>query len=504
MNSEQISKISKDKTSPFLSLDALSISNDFKSWLVDRGVDTYEGSSFTLVTDLYAQYLMQSGYIANMMLSESNILRSKIWENKASLSSTTGYLPYRKKPSTSEVTLSGIGFWNKFTTQFTGLKNGQIFQFVLQENLSINTSGTVAVSLKQGTWETYSYNISDESFSKLKIYDKNIDISSLRVYVYSSNTTTEKLEYTRFTNVSSMYDSVYYVVIDSDGYYNIMFGDKLTNNKPNIGSRVYIEYIQTKGLEGNGCNTIMSRSEGLFVDTYTTSNYGDDQESLESITINNLYANNNTSITNQYKNILKNIGVYDVIAIDGMQLEPKEYGIVYVYVADERIDVIQKYLNDNRINPGIIIVNKARELNIDVYATFSSRYDKELMLMDLSDFEKTYNTTVVGKLKDEFSPTKLIYNMTEKLPYTISNISIDYNIAFKETSRIKSIEYVETLDFSIDGLFVKTDTRSYVGVGNTFSYVDESSNTFSIKDVPLTTVVSKDSIWIPKISIHLV
>lgn len=479
---------------PFLTLDGISISNSFKQWLQEKGIDGYEGSSFTIVTDLLGQYLMQNAFIANFAMNESNVFRSTIWANKASLSSRMGYTPYRKKCAKTQVEIeiqsdSQVTLFKKDLV-FTGLKNGQLYKFVLPENVSniFSSASTkyITTTLYQGEWTYYSYNVDDVGFSEFKIHDKSIDISTLKVYVYPSNRNDHYIEYQRINEYSLINDPLYYLSIDSEGFYNLSFGDYKLGHRPTMGSRIYIEYISTEGINGNDCTHISTtdtyQGMPIKIKNYSVPSGGDDLESLESINLNNLFNSKATATDLKYRRLITSrFGTIEMNILDGDTLPTPVYGVIYVIVpSNQDTALIQQFLNDHKVSSGIVKVIEAKDVLVKPMVYVYNQSNKtnteyvEWINNKISEYNHQYSRIDQGFYPSEFS------KFIDHTGVLIINIDYEYTLRLDPVEFIPNLTYSQYLNVPFTVSQVKYGDATIPVLNNKFDYQYNGQHYFTI------------------------
>lgn len=436
---------------PFLNYDGRDSGREFRKWLKENSTVfkdyNFEGSGVTAITDILGQYLMQDAFIANVSYNESSLLRSKVWVNKASISSSKGYTPHKKLGarvhcdilvnSTTNVTLEPRGYI------FIGHKENNTIPFVsLKKQVSIKQTDEIQlfkdVELVEGTWENFSYQVKDLGFPRYTIPEKDVDISTIKVYVYPSGSKSG-VEYQRIQHISDIYNSGYILVLGSDNKYHIVFGDDKIGNKPGLGSTIYVEYVKSLGEEGNSINNISLTTpiEGKSVNRIKA-NYnsygGSNLESLDSIEMNSVMNSSFIEGSIYYKNLLKTKfpQLTDIIIIDGEDFSPIRYGVVYVYVTIGNENVLPllksqiiKTLEKYKLTPCIFVLNDPKLIEIDVY--FDIDVDKNLYEDNIE--VKEYITSSIieysklnyGKISSSFYPTELIHHILS----TVKHIKIN-------------------------------------------------------------------------------
>ena len=478
----------KNKDAPFLNYDGRDAGREFRNWLNEnsttfKGIN-FEGSGVTAITDILGQYLMQDAFIANVSYNESSVIRSKIWANKASAASAKGYTPHKKVGSriSCNILLDSDGpvTLSKRNSIFVGHKNNNTYPFVALSNKnSTKYSETQQimndVELVQGTWENFSYKVTDPGFSRFTIEDDYIDISTINVYVYESKTSKVGTKYKRVKHISDIYMSSYLLVLNSENKYSIVFGDDKLGNRPTTGSLIYVEYVKTVGSDSNDISkiTIPTKINDKTVNSIT-SNYtsfgGSDRDSMQSIEMNSMMNSSFIDAKTYYFNLLKTEfpQLNDIIVIPGEEMDQKRYGVTYIYATignqallpalkEKMIQMLEQY----KINPCIFIINDPEFVSIDLLLNFEylETYlkGKEEIRNEIEDIIADYSSEHYGKISSSFYPSELthyilsniddiklidtMYTYTIKLPYSNPGINATYSVEVPKNVNVSKITF---------------------------------------------------------------
>lgn len=227
----------------------------------------YEGSTINTIIDLLVRNTFYSAYAANMIATESFLDSAKIRANVVSHAQKLSYIPKSKVASTmivdiiikadNETTQNIIEIPKGFS--FAKKINSISYRFVTTESYNAVLDGDSYVAknviLKQGILisERFVYKDLD-----IIIKNKNVDISTLKVYV-SKPTATTKDEYHLQKNIikSNKNDLNYFVFENTKGTHTIQFGRNVLGKSPDFGDIVTVEYIVCEDDHANGLDSII-------------------------------------------------------------------------------------------------------------------------------------------------------------------------------------------------------------------------------------------------------
>ena len=358
----------------FTNLDFNDLRTQIKNYLRSNSSFTdfdFEGSNFSILIDTLAYNSYITSYNTNMAVNESFIDSATLRENVVSLARNIGYVPRSKKSSTAKVNFS-VDITGKPVQSVklhkgivaVGSISGGNYIFSIPDDVTStpDPSGIVSfneLSIYEGTYLTKTFKVNDSlPNEKYIIPNENIDTSSIRVTV-TSNIVENYVPYTNIFDVNK--DSRLFLVQEiEDEKYQILFGDNTLGKKPKDGSTVEVSYIVTNGIEGNdaanfnfsGKLTYMlggietSIDDGVSsLSTLQASENGDDIESIDNIKYlaPRVYASQYRAVTpNDYTSLIPFLypNVDSVSAYGGEELDPPQYGKVYITVKPKNGEIL--------------------------------------------------------------------------------------------------------------------------------------------------------------------
>ena len=358
----------------FTNLDFNDLRTQIKNYLRSNSSFTdfdFEGSNFSILIDTLAYNSYITSYNTNMAVNESFIDSATLRENVVSLARNIGYVPRSKKSSVAKVNFS-VDITGK-PVQSVKLHKGIIavgsisggnYIFSIPDDVTSTPDPNGIVSFNdlliyEGTYLTKTFKVNDSlPNEKYIIPNENIDTSSIRVTV-TSNVVENYVPYTNIFDVNK--DSRLFLVQEiEDEKYQIVFGDNTLGKKPSDGSKIEVSYIVTNGIEGNdaanfnfsGKLTYMLGGVETSIDdgvsslsTLQASENGDEIESIDNIKYlaPRVYASQYRAVTpNDYTSLIPFLypNVDSVSAYGGEELDPPQYGKVYITVKPKNGEIL--------------------------------------------------------------------------------------------------------------------------------------------------------------------
>ena len=360
----------------FTNLDFNDLRTQIKDYLRANSTFTdfdFEGSNFSILIDTLAYNSYITAYNTNMAVNESFIDSATLRENVVSLARNIGYVPRSKKASIAKVSFSvDVSNINAKTIKLHkglvavgNVQNGS-YMFSIPDDITANAdiNGLVTfdnITLYEGTLLTKQFTVdSSQTDAKYILPNVNIDTSSIRVEVLNANGINET--YTKYENIFQVdSDSRLFLVQEiDDEKYQLLFGDGTLGKKPGStksvptghGSTIKSSYIVTNGEAGDGAaNFVFSGkltymlgggnvdiTSGIsLLTTVQSSENGSEIESLDSIKYlaPRVYASQQRAVTaNDYISLIPSLfgNVESVSAYGGEELDPPEYGKVYITI----------------------------------------------------------------------------------------------------------------------------------------------------------------------------
>lgn len=241
----------------------------------------YEGSAINTMIDLLTRNTHYIAYMANMVGTESFLDSAQLRANIVSHAQKLSYVPKSRTASTMVVDIEVIpstapapGVFSitapKGTTFINTIENVS-YSFVTTNEvvLTKNIQGRFvasSVELKQGQLLRQQFLVS--TTGKIELSNKDIDTSTVRVFVKASQTSVEQTEYQRVNDITDI-DSdsrVFYLSENTFGNYDVEFGKGVLGFEPQPGSIVTVESVLVEKEHANGLDSLVAASP---IDVYS-------------------------------------------------------------------------------------------------------------------------------------------------------------------------------------------------------------------------------------------
>lgn len=492
--------------SQFTNLDFNSLRTQIKDYLRANSNFTdfdFEGSNFSVLIDILAYNSYITAFNANMAVNEAFIDSATLRENVVSLARNIGYVPRSKKSARAVVSFlaNTSGFNSRTVTLRAGVValgslQGGSYIFSIPNSITVEVTDNLAsfenIEIYEGIYLTKNFTYQNIPNQKFVIPNAGVDINSIRVKVFS-NVTEEYSLYKNIFNVDEN-SNIFLVQEVEDEKYQIIFGDGIIGKKPLIRSSIVVSYIVTNGKEGNGASSftfsgVLEDNNGntitngiSLLSTVQSAENGDDIESIESVKYfaPRVYSSQYRAVTaNDYKGLIPFLysNVESVIAYGGEEMNPPEYGKVFIsvkprngsYLSTVTKEEIKRQLKQYSIagiKPEIIDLKYLFiELDISAYYNQSLVSSKEAIRNQiLNTIEKYSNTTEINNFAGRFRYSRLITLIDETNNAITSNITkvkirrdlqpilnklAAYEICFGNQFHIKKLNLVDKRGYNI-------------------------------------------------------
>lgn len=281
----------------------------------------FEGSALSLLLDILAYDAYYHGWYTNFAVNEVFLQTAQLRSSVVAAARQVGYIPRSTTGSTAEVNitignidpLEGVVTLPKYS-KFVSTISGETFTFYTLDDIVVyprTFENSVippykqitlqGVKLREGTLLTQSYTIDSTLYSdtgtKLRVFNQNVDTSTISVTINPTSSNDTAFVYSKATSAVTINptSNVYFLFETSTGDYEIQFGDNQLGRNLNIGQRVNIQYLNSKGPASTGASTFTYVGNALGAVSQTSNvsivlnnvnipAYGGaDRESLDSI-----------------------------------------------------------------------------------------------------------------------------------------------------------------------------------------------------------------------------
>jgi hypothetical protein len=333
----------------------------------------FESSGLNILLDVLANNSQMLAMIAHLGLNESFLSSAQARANVVSLAKQLGYTPTSVSCAlaTIDVTVVPPELYNNntaFLPQYTKFSSFGLDWYTTSQHTSTrNAQGNFVfdgVTLRQGVRKIIRYYFDEKNqYAKFEIPDRDVDITTLKVRVKQSESTTFFTTYNEFTTFSAIDETspVYFLEENSLGLYEIYFTGSNLGISPSDGNLIELEYFYSVGASANNISnftlsdTIISNLEKVYITTVTPARGGGDKETIESIRFNapHFFEAQNRCVT--YKDfaaiIKKEFPQTESINVwGGENTTPAEYGRVYICVKPKDSDALSQTSKDFILN----------------------------------------------------------------------------------------------------------------------------------------------------------
>lgn len=464
----------------------------------------FEGSGLSTLLDVLAYNTHYNAVAAHYSLNEAFLDSAQIRGNVVTRAKLLGYTPRSVLAPRARINIvvNNAGQPNTPTelilprgTKLTATVQGETYQYVVlnsqtavvADNAPIFTFSNVDIA--EGTYKTLLYRVDNDIESqKFQITDEDVDTSTLRVRVQENEEALSYDVYSRFEsllNVDSA-SQIYYHQENTNGRYEVYFGDGVIGRKPINNNIVTLDYVHTHGEESNGASTfeLSSTIGGLVNASYTVTTVNDsaggsDRESMESIRFNaplTFTAQNRAVTSDDYRAIiLKQFSnVASISTWGGEDNDPIDFGKVYIAVKpltgdtlsdDEKRSIkntVLKGKNIVSIQPEIVDPNFTN-LELDVFFKYNpnltDRTNVELQGL-VRDTISNYNFNNLNKFDGVFRYSQLL-KAIDNSDRSILNSTIRPYMFQTINGKVSKTENVFDLTFA-SGLFESGSEKEYI------------------------------------------
>ena len=513
----------------------------------------FEGSNLSTIIDTLAYNTYITSYNANMATNEVFIDSATLRENVVSLARNIGYVPRSRKAAKATISFT-VDASDTSAVSLT-LKKGivavsaqtfgkETFSFSIPNDITapVRSDGTAFfdnIDIYEGSYINQTFAINSRStYQRFILPNTGIDTSLLNVVVRdnaNSSVTRRFNQFTSFVGVDSK-SKIYFVQETDNERYELLFGDGVFGEKLLEPRVIEVDYIVSKGSEGNNINKFVfagriqsnsgtSITTGLSLLTTEQYSYGGKEiESVESVKrfAPRIYASQNRAVTtSDYEALIPTIypESESVSAFGGEQLSPPSFGRVFisikphngVYISDAIKSNIKNELKKYSvagISPEIVDLKYLYiEPQITTYYNTSLAPNSNSVKTIVSDNVIKYSdSSELNKFGARFKYSKFLKVVDE------SNASITSNITYINIRRDLKVELNKFANYELcygnrfyvgseDGYNIKSSGFKVSGISDTV-YLGDLPNSDLLKGVvflfklnsPTQPVIVKSSV----------
>lgn len=324
----------------------------------------FEGSSLAVLIDVLAYDAYYHGWYTNFAVNETFLQTAQVRNSVVAAARQVGYVPRSASGALAVVdvvvgsvsTAEGSITVNKFTP-FTSIMGGKTYTFYTVDDYVeyVNSPSTTVtfsgMEVVEGVRVTQTFNVNAVSNTGvvLTLLNQNVDSRSLHVSVKPNSISDTSFIYTKATSALAVNASsnVFFLFENAQGTYDLQFGDGRLGRSLSTGQQVIVNYVDTRGAEGNGANTFTYAGSALGYIVPTTNvsvtlnnvnvpAYGGAaRESVESIKFSapNIYKTQGRIVTTSDARaviLAEASGVDSVSVWGGEDNDPPTYGKIFI------------------------------------------------------------------------------------------------------------------------------------------------------------------------------
>ena len=470
-------------------LDFDQIKSNFKNFLksqTEYSDYNFDSSAFDTLLDVFAYNTHYNAFYINSAINESFLASAQDRKNLAKAARSLNYIPKSRSAATISVDLTIVIPQNTLVSIFGSTSYGTIqlnrrnrftttidnstytFMNLAAENLTQGTSSesggityenfTAAdVTLRQGEFTSFRYTVdTSDSNQRFIIPSANVDTSLVTVTgVKSGETTSTTYSFYKDVDLQNIKGTtyVYFLFENSDGEYEIRFGDGVYGRAPDNNEVITIEYLQSDGTSANGANTFTASSSilvsgniisdaTLAVTTSARSTGGAEKETDASIRNNapiSFKTQDRAVVVDDYGTLIQNnfSTVETTAAWGGEDNDPPRYGQVFIavkpngsdFLTDIEKSAILAYIKTKMV--GSIRATITNPQYINIVPTITVKFDSKKTAITSSDLKDLIIQSVTDYSTDNLQKFNTVYynsqiiDIINDLDNSIQSISID-------------------------------------------------------------------------------
>ena len=346
-------------------LDFDQIKVNIKNYLRNQSQFTdfdFDASNLSVLLDILAYNTHYNAVLANMISNEMFLDTALKRSSVVSLAKQLSYTPRSRRAAQSTVNIAVKNILSSplilnLDPYFVLTSNidGNSYSFYTTEAYSTTSvSGTYTfnnVVVYQGRKLDYYFTIGSNPgpANKYVIPNTNIDTTTLQVSVQYGGVGGYSTPYTLVTDITTVSgtDKVYYLQENTQGYYEIFFGDDVIGANVHAGDVVKITYLITDGTSGNVSTTASvswsssdiagEASVDRTITTISKPSGGSEKEDIDNVRFHSLhnYAAQGRAVTgNDYASIISSEvpGAESINVWGGENNTPPKYGTTFISI----------------------------------------------------------------------------------------------------------------------------------------------------------------------------
>ena len=549
-------------------LDFEQIKTNFRNFLktqTEYSDYNFDSSGFDTLLDVFAYNTHYNAFYINSAINESFLSTAQQRKNLAKAARSLNYIPKSRSaasinvnlsvviPQTTLVAIFGSTAYgtvqlnrsNRFTTTIDN--SSYTFMNLTAINLTqgdATTSGGITyenftatdVTLRQGEFTSFTYTVdAADTNQRFIIPSDNVDTSILTVSgLKSGETASTTYSFYKDVDLQNITGTtyVYFLFENSDGEYEIRFGDGVYGRAPDDNEAITIEYLNSDGNSANGANTFTASSNILVsgntisdatlgVTTSARSGGGSVKETDTSIRSNaplSYQSQDRAVVVNDYSSLIQSqfTNVETSAIWGGEDNDPPKYGRVFIaakpfgsdYLTESEKDNIKTFIKTKMV--GSVRPEMINPQYVNIVPTITIKFDSKKTTLQSSDIKdiavaaiKNFSTINLEKFSTTYYNSQLIDTIND-LDTSIQSISISLKLRkeFVPTLGIASsyiLSYQNALLYPHTGHLGTVSTsnftyNTYTGSSIILNSTGNLSIVTTIDDVETTVVESAGTI----------
>ena len=435
-------------------LDFEQIKTNFKNFLktqTDYSDYNFDSSGFDTLLDVFAYNTHYNAFYINSAINESFLSSAQERKNLAKAARSLNYIPKSRSassisvdltiviPQTTLVSIFGSTSYgtiqlnrrNRFTTTIDN--SNYTFMNLIAENLTqgaTTSSGGIDyenftikdVTLRQGEFTSFTYTVdTSDSNQRFIIPSIKVDTSIITVSgVKSGETDSTIYSFYKDVDLQNITGTtyVYFLFENSDGEYEIRFGDGVYGRAPDNNEAIKIEYLQSDGTSANGANTFTASSSilvsgNIITDStivVTTSgrssggSVGETDTSIRNNATLTYQSQDRAVVVNDYSSLIQSqfTNVETSAIWGGEDNDPPKYGRVFIaakpfgsdYLTDNEKTDITTYIKTKMV--GSIRAEMVNPQYVNIVPTITIKFDSKKTTLTSSNIKDIAITSIMN------------------------------------------------------------------------------------------------------------
>ena len=473
-------------------LDFEQIKTNFRNFLktqTEYSDYNFDSSGFDTLLDVFAYNTHYNAFYINSAINESFLSTAQQRKNLSKAARSLNYIPKSKSaasisvnlsiviPQTTLVSIFGsvaygtvqLNRRNRFTTTIDN--SSYTFMNLTAINLTQGDTTTDSgityenftatdVTLRQGEFTSFTYTVdAADTNQRFIIPSDNVDTSILTVSgVKSGETLSTVYSFYKDVDLQNITGTtyVYFLFENSDGEYEVRFGDGVYGRALDDNEAITIEFLNSDGNLANGANTFTAAANVLVsgstisnativVTTSARSAGGSVRETDTSIRNNaplTYQSQDRAVVVNDYSSLIQSqfTNIETSAIWGGEDNDPPKYGKVFIatkpfgsdYLTELEKDNIKTFIKTKMV--GSVRPEMVNPQYVNIVPTINVKFDSKKTTLNSSDIKdivvaaiKNFSTTNLEKFSTTYYNSQLIDTIND-LDTSIQSISISLKL----------------------------------------------------------------------------